>query len=122
MPDSILNSIKKLLGLDPSYTVYDVDILMHINSVFSDLHQLGVGPADAFSIEDDSATWDSFLGDDNRLSSVRSYVFLRVKLLFDTPGTSFHIEAMQEQINKFEWRLNVVREGDSWTDPSLPVT
>lgn len=118
---SILDSTKKTLGLDPSYTVYDEEILLHINSVFSTLTQLGIGPAEGFMIEDSTTPWNTFLNGDSRLNSVKTYVYLRVRLLFDPPSTSFAIDAMQEQIQQLEWRLNVVREGDSWTDPSLSV-
>ena len=119
--DSILNSVKKVLGIQEDYTAFDVDILMHINTVFSILHQLGLGPEDGFVIEDDTPTWDTFLGDDLRLNSVKTYVYLRVRILFDPPSTSYLIESLNKQIQELEWRLNVVREGDSWTDPDPEV-
>lgn len=122
MSNSILTSTKKILGIEDEYTAYDVDILMHINSVFSILNQLGIGPTDGFAIEDKVATWDTFLGDDPRLNSVKTYVYLRVRLLFDPPTTSYLIDAMKQQIQELEWRLNVQREGASWTDPTLPVS
>ena len=118
MTTSVLTSTKKVLGVDDSYTAFDVDILMHINSVFSTLNQLGIGPIDGFMIEDSTATWDAFLGADNRLNSVKTYVYLRVRMLFDPPTTSFVIDAMAKQIQELEWRLNIVREGDSWTNPT----
>lgn len=117
MNDSILNSIKKVLGLEPDYTPFDPDILLHTNSVFSTLNQLGIGPAEGFAIEDDTATWDAFLGSDLRLNSVKTYIYLRVRLLFDPPATSYLIAAMKEQVQELEWRLNVQREGVSWTPP-----
>jgi len=118
---SILDSVKKMCGIDPSQTVFDLDIVTHINSVFSDLEQLGIGPVDGFMIEDNVPTWDAFLGDDPRLSSVKSYVYFRVRLMFDPPQTSYLIESFDKQIEKMEWRLHVTREGDAWTDPSLPA-
>lgn len=121
MADSILNSIKKVLAIDPSYTAFDVDIIMHINSVFSTLNQLGIGPVEGFLIEDENATWDTFLGTDLRLNAVKSYVYLRVRNLFDPPSTSYMIEAQEAQIKELEWRLNVQREGESWLDPTLPT-
>lgn len=121
MSASILNSIKKVLGIDESYTAFDADIVMHINSVFSTLNQLGVGPAEGFMIEDESATWDTFIGTDPRFNAVKSYVYLRVRLLFDPPTTSYMIEAQQQQVKELEWRLNVQREGESWLDPTLPA-
>jgi hypothetical protein len=117
MSESILTSTKKILGIAEDYTAFDVDIIMHINSVFSTLNQLGIGPEIGFMVEDADAEWDSFLLGDTRLNSVKTYVFLRVKLLFDPPSTSLHIAAMEKQIQELEWRLNVSREATSWTDP-----
>lgn len=109
--NSILNSVKKVLGLEESYAAFDIDILMHINSMFSVLHQLGIGPDNGFSIEDDSAVWSDFLDDDILLNSAKTYVYLRVRMLFDPPTTSYLITAMEKQIAEIEWRLNVYREG-----------
>lgn len=117
MEASILNSTKKILGLDASYTVFDLDIMMHINSVFVTVAQLGIGPAEGFMIEDESAEWTDFLGDDLKLNNVKTYVYLRVRMLFDPPSTSFHITAINEQIKELEWRLNTQREGESWVTP-----
>lgn len=117
MSDSILTSTKKVLGIEEEYTAFDVDILMHINSVFSTLAQLGIGPAEGFAISDKGATWSSFFGEDPRLNSIKTYIYLRVRMLFDPPGTSYLINAMESQKNELEWRLNVTREGDEWTDP-----
>jgi hypothetical protein len=110
--DSILTSTKKVLGITEDYTPFDVDILMHINSVFSTLHQLGIGPTAGFSIEDATPTWSDFLGDDDRLNSVKTYVYLKVRLAFDPPGTSYLIQAIERQAQELEWRLNIVREND----------
>lgn len=113
---SILNSIKNILGVDSSLTVFDPSILMYINSAFSTLTQLGIGPTEGYMIENATPTWDAFLNDDPRLNSVKSYIGLRVRVLFDNATlTSFLLEAMDKQIKELEWRLNVVREGDSWT-------
>ena len=108
--ESILTSIKKLLGIDEEYTQFDSDIIMHINSVFLNLTQLGVGPSEGFLIEDDTATWDDFIGDSNQLQAVKSYVYLKVKLLFDPPLSSSVIESMNRMIAELEWRLNVAVE------------
>ena len=113
---SILDSTKKTLGLSPDYDVFDPDIIMHINTVFSFLQQLGVGPTEGFMIEDASTTWDEFISD-TRLNSIKSYIFLRVKLLFDPPQTSFVLSAMKEQIQELEWRINVHRE--MYNDPTI---
>lgn len=109
--DSILDSTKKTLGIEPDYDVFDPDLILHINSVFATLEQLGIGPEEGFEIEDADATWDEFLGGDKRLNAVRTYLYLRVKLLFDPPSTSFTLNAMQEQVREHEWRLNAYREG-----------
>jgi hypothetical protein len=113
MENSILTSIKNVLGFAESYTAFDEDILMHVNSVFSDLTQLGIGPVDGFMIEDETATWDQYVTAGvpaNELNSVRTYVFLRLRLIFDPPQSSYFITSMKEQIEKAEWRLNVARE------------
>lgn len=121
MSDSILTSTKKALGLDENYTAFDPDIIMHINSVFSTLTQLGLGPEDGFMIEDSTATWDDFLDGDLKSNSVKTYMYLRVRMIFDPPVTSFHLSAIKEQFQELEWRLNVVREETAWVDPNTPV-
>ena len=105
--DSILNTTKKLLGIEPDYTAFDLDIITHINSVFTTLQQLGVGPEDSFFISDATPTWSDFIGDEKNINSVKTYVGLRVRLLFDPPTTSFAIESFQNQLKELEWRLNV---------------
>ena len=106
--ESILTSIKVMLDLPEGYTPFDPVVIMHINSVLYDLHQLGVGPEEGFSIEDESATWIDFIPDTRKLQSVKTYIYLRVKLLFDnaTLGASV-IASYERQIKEFEWRLNV---------------
>jgi hypothetical protein len=121
MSESILKSIKKVLNLGDDYDVFDVDTLMHINSVFSTLHQLGVGPDQGFMIEDDLQTWDAFLGADPRLNNIKTYIYLRVRLLFDPPQTGYHTKALEDQIKELEWRINVHREDTKWIDPTPPV-
>lgn len=110
MEESILTSIKKLLGITEEYEHFDQDLIIHINSVLSVLTQLGVGPSEGFSIEDENATWDDFIPEDKRLSSIRSYVYMKVKLLFDPPLSSSVMESMNRMISEFEWRLNVAAE------------
>lgn len=105
--DSILTSIKKLLGITEEYENFDRDIIMHINSAFMILNQLGVGPKSGFSINDKSSTWDEFVPESSNLEAVKTYVHLKVKLMFDPPLSSTVIEAIKSQINELEWRLNV---------------
>lgn len=109
--ESILTSIKKLLGITKEYEHFDPDIIMHINSVFMILNQLGVGPEEGFRIEDEYATWDEFIPlDDLRFEAVKSYVHLKVRLLFDPPMSSAVMEAMNRMISELEWRLNFAAE------------
>lgn len=109
--ESILTSIKKLLGIDENYTHFDADIIMHINSVFSILTQMGVGPANGFSISGKDDTWSAFITDKpNIFSLVKSYVYIKVRLLFDPPLSSAAIESINRQISEFEWRLFVAAD------------
>lgn len=107
--ESILTSIKKMLGIDEEYTHFDADIIMHINSVLMILTQLGVGPESGFVIEDDTSTWIDFIPEATtvQLHAVKSYIYMKVKLIFDPPTSSAVIESMNRQIAEFEWRLNV---------------
>lgn len=105
--DSILTSIKKLLGITQEETSFDQDLIMHINSVFSILTQLGVGPSEGFSIEDDSAIWSDFLEDSTNLELVKTYVYMKVRLMFDPPTGSAVMESMNKMISELEWRINV---------------
>lgn len=108
--ESILTSIKKLLGIEEDYVHFDADIIMHINSVLSILTQLGVGPSEGYSIKDANATWDEFISDSTRLELVKTYVYLKVRLMFDPPSSSSAIESMKELINELEFRIMVVVE------------
>lgn len=118
MTQSILDSTKKILGLPTTDTSFDTDILLHINSVFATLTQVGVGPDTGFMIEDSGATWDAFIGSDSpQYNSVKTYVYLSVRVVFDPPNTSFVLDHMNNKIRELEWRLNVTREGELWTAP-----
>lgn len=108
--ESILTSIKKLLGIAEEYEHFDPDIIMHINSVFMVLNQLGVGPEQPFVIEDETSTWTDFATETTNIEAVKSYMYMRVRLLFDPPINSAVIESMNRIISEFEWRLNVAAE------------
>lgn len=108
--DSILTSIKKLLGITEEYEHFDTDIIIHINSAFSTLTQLGVGPAEGFSIVDKNDYWSDFVEDMRQIESVKSYVYLKTKVLFDPPSSSVVMESINRQISEFEWRLNVAAD------------
>lgn len=116
MTESILTSIKKLLGIPENYTNFDTDIILFINSVFMSLSQLGVGPSTGFRINDDTETWEDFISEDNNpeliplLSATKSYIHLKVKLLFDPPLSSAVMEATKQMIQELEWRLNLESE------------
>lgn len=110
MEESILNSIKKLLGITKEYTHFDPDIIMHINSVFMILNQIGVGPDKTYSISDESSKWTDFMPDEEMLHAVKSYIYLKVKMLFDPPSSSSMMESMNRQISELEWRLNVASD------------
>ena len=107
METSILTSIKKMLGVAEDYTEFDEDIMTHINSVFLNLTQLGVGPEAGFMIEDDTAVWEDFIVDSIQLQAVKTYMYLKVKLLFDPPLSSSVTESFTRMISELEWRLNV---------------
>ena len=115
--NSILTSIKKLLGITESCTDFDTDIIMHINTVLMTLNQLGVG-TEGFQIEDKNAVWSDFIKSD-KLAATKSYVYLRVKLLFDPPLNSAIVEAIKESIRELEWRLNVRVELESEDDEEV---
>lgn len=107
MTDSILTSVKAALGMTEDYRPFDSQIIMHINSVFSILQQLGVGPDEGFSIEDESTEWCEYTSELEKLNLVRSYMYLKVRLLFDPPTNSFLVSSFEKQISEYEWRLNV---------------
>lgn len=108
--ESILTSIKKLLGIEEDYVHFDADIIMHINSVLSILTQLGVGPSEGYSIKDANATWDEFIMNPAKLELVKSYVYLKVRLMFDPPSSSSAIESMKQLISELEFRIIVAVE------------
>ena len=95
-----------MLGITDEYTQFDADIIMHINSVFMILNQLGVGPDECFTIEDDVATWNEFIPNGQNLELVKSYIYLKVRMLFDPPASSTVMQSMNQAISEFEWRLN----------------
>lgn len=119
MEESILKSTKKILGLAENYTAFDLDVITHINGAFSILEQLGVGPPDGYMIEDYRDEWEDYDAPQNQLNLIKTYIFLKVRMLFDPPTTSFLIEAMNNQISEYEWRLNTYREFA--LDPTDPM-
>lgn len=122
MIQSILTSTKKSLNIDVSYTAFDEDIIVLINSALSDLTQVGIGPENGFTIEDASAVWSSFIGTNPKLNSVKTFVYLSVRMIFDPPATSYALEAMRRSKDEIVWRLNVTRETTEWVDPTEDPT
>jgi hypothetical protein len=121
MDTSILNSTKKILGLVDGDDSFDLDVITHINTAFSILNDLGVGPTGGYSIVDESDDW-SDLGVTSvpMLNLIKTCVYLRVRMLFDPPVSSWVLNAMTQQIQEHEWRLNEMRETVSWVDPNPP--
>ena len=115
--ESILTSIKKLLNIAEDYEHFDTDIIIHINSTFSALTQIGVGPTNGFTIKDKTAVWSDFIPENHKeFESVKTYIYLKVRLIFDPPASSSVMEAINRTISEIEWRLNVAGEQLSNSD------
>lgn len=108
--DSILNTIKKLLGINPENTDFDMDIIIHINSVFSTLRQLGIGNENGYKITNSQNLWNEFIDDNKYLEEVKSYMYLKVRLLFDPPQNSFLVDSFKKSIDEYEWRFTVISD------------
>ena len=122
MNESILNSIKKLLGIMPEYTDFDPDVMFFINTVFPILRQLGCGPKEGFTITGSETKWSEYLEDDKNLESVKLFIYLKVKLGFDPPAASAHMEAYKETIKELEWRIKEECEFDFSIDEYVKPT
>ena len=120
MEESILKSTKETLGLAVDYTPFDLTIITHINSALSDAQDLGVGPL-GFSIEDDSANWADLQLPKQIETKLRSYVYLKVRMLFDPPSTSFLLDASRKQIEEFEGRMSIARENIAFPPTPEPL-
>lgn len=108
--DSILSTIKKMLGLDIDYDVFDTDVIVSINAALMTLNQLGVGPSEGFLISGPEDTWFDFVGDRKDLEAIKSYVYIKARLLFDPPTNSFLVSSLEKQAEEFAWRINVQAE------------
>ena len=109
--ESILTSIKKLIGITEDYKHFDTDLIIHINSVFMILSQMGIGPDNGFSISDETTTWNDYLPEgDKNFEAVKTYIYLKTRLIFDPPQSSSTMEAIKQTISELEWRLNVEAE------------
>lgn len=107
MDESVLDSIKELLGIKPEYTYFDPAIIMHINSVMLILNQLGVGPATPYHITGRADLWTDFISDITSIEAVKTYVYCKVKLIFDPPTSSSLLDSLKRTADEFEWRLNI---------------
>lgn len=110
--DGILSTIKKLLGVHEDYTHFDDDIIVHINSAFSVLFQMGIGPKNGFSIFGYDESWTDFLEEGVLLNLVKTYVYLKTRMSFDPPQTSSTKEAAEKILSEYEWRILIQKEGD----------
>ena len=108
--DSILTSVKKIIGISEEDESFDTDLIMHINSVLMILNQLGVGPEDGFSITDKSAVWTDIIGDNKLIEATKTFVGLKVRLIFDPPTSSAVLDSINKTISELEWRINVMVE------------
>lgn len=108
--DSILTSVKKIIGISEEDESFDTDLIIHINSVLMILNQLGVGPEDGFSITDKSAVWTDLIGDNKLIEAVKTFVGLKVRLIFDPPTSSAVLDSINKTISELEWRINVMVE------------
>ena len=111
--DSILTSIKKLLGIDASCTEFDTDVIIHINTAFSVLNQIGIGPYEGFVIQDNNDLWSDYIGEDTKLlEAVKTYVYLKVRLVFDPPSSTAVLESMKRLSDEYEWRFSVIADSE----------
>lgn len=116
MSESILDTTKKMLGLDAEYTAFDTDIIVLINSALMTLNQLGVGKKETHVIVSNDSTWEDLIGERTDMEAVKNYVYLKVRLTFDPPSNSFVMDAMQKQCDEILWRLNVRAESEGSED------
>lgn len=114
---SILNTTKKVLQISPDDPSFDQDIFLHINSAFSDLSDLGIGPLEGFFIEDDTTTWSAYVDEPIAQSKIKTFVYLKVRLIFDPPESSYALAAAEKQLDQVTWRLSVLRESTEWAAP-----
>ena len=112
MDESILQDIKKLIGIASNDTAFDTDLIIHINTALSILRQLGVGPKEGFKITDATSVWSDFLGDETKLEMVKTFIFTKVKPIFDPPANSFVTSLHKEEAQELAWRINIAAEGD----------
>lgn len=112
--DSILTSIKKLLGIDEEDTSFDPDITIHINSIIPNLSQMGIGPKNGFIVIDNTQLWSDYIGSSIiNLEGVKTYLYLKIKLIFDPPTNSTTIDAINKNLGELEWRMMLAIESNN---------
>lgn len=119
--NSILHDVKQMIGQEWDDPTFDLDIITHINSVFFTLQQLGVGTDAGFAITDETTLWDAYLAGNLNLNAIKTYIYLRVRLMFDPPANGFLVDTIQKQIDQLEWRINVETEHGLPADSSGPT-
>lgn len=119
MSDSILDTIKEMLGIDVAVTAFDTEITIHLNGAFMVLTQLGAGPNSGFFVVDKTTKWSDYLGTETTLEAVKTYLFLKVKIVFDPPERAAVLEAYKSQINELEFRIGIQAEGGSTNAPTV---
>lgn len=117
--DSILTTIKKMLGIHEEIEDFDMDLIVFINSALAELHQLGIGPKDGFQISGKEETWKQLYNGRKIFNDIKTYVFLKVKIIFDPPQVASLNTAYEKQLKEVTWRLNTKREDEEWTRPEL---
>lgn len=107
MTDSILNTMKQMIPAMPSGDAFDTELIIHINTILGVLKQIGVGSSDGFFITGENETWSDFFGDSTTIQMAKTYMYLRLRLLFDPPENSSVLASYKEQIAELEWRCNI---------------
>lgn len=112
MQNSILLTIKQMLGIPSEYSVFDEELIVYINTVIAALRQLGVGPENGFAITGENDSWEDYIGDTSMYENVKSYIYLKVRMMFDPPSSSFVLEAFKNQAAEIEWRIYIQADED----------
>ena len=119
MTDSILTTIKKMLGIHEEIEDFDMDLIVFINSALAELNQLGIGPKDGFQISGKEETWKQLYNGRKIFNDIKTYIFLKVKVIFDPPQVASLNSAYENQLKEVTWRLNTKRESEEWSRPEL---
>lgn len=116
MEESILKTIKQLIGCPDDFEQFDLDLIVHINSAFATLTHLGVGPKEGYRITGADNAWSEFEDDAQKLSLIKDYVYIKTRLLFDPPTSGSLMDSLKEQLKEMEWRLYMLYDTISEDD------